>query len=429
MAEQSGEFSTEPVPDSHTVGWFRVALVSSMVALSLPTFLTGVEVAAASSPWFALKTILVGSLILTLVSGFTAVIGSKTRLSSYMLNRAAFGRGGAALVNIAFAISLLGWFGVNIDLFSHAVLRLTKDMFDLELRVWPVELFAGVIMTVTTALGFKAIDRLSMLLVPVLVMVTAQLIAGSLADNSLTEIMSGGGTDTLSFGDGVSAVVGGVIIGSVILPDITRFIKHWVGAVYLVLMAYMVVEVVVMLSGALAATVLGDRDLLNIMITMGIGLAAAAIVIFGSWILNSLNLYSTVLSVESSVGNTYNTLMIVVMGSLGTLAAFFGILDSFLDFIFYLAIIFIPVPGVIVVDYFILRKHAYHEQRVSLERKLRPQALLSWALGACVSLGGAWGWFSISSIAAIDAIAVAALSYYGLSVFFPQREALPVELS
>ena len=104
----------------------------------------------------------------------------------------------------------------------------------------------------------------------------------------------------ISFGRAISSVVGAVIVGAVILPDITRFIRHWTGAVYVVLISYLFIELIVTGAGGLAGAALEDEDLLNIMLTLGIGWAAFAIVIFGSWVLNSLNLYSTMLSIEST---------------------------------------------------------------------------------------------------------------------------------
>lgn len=425
MDVETSEFATEPVPDDSTVSWIRVATVAAMVSFSLPMFLTGLEITVATSPESAAWILVVGSLILTVIGCLTASIGSNTRLSSYMLNRIAFGSRGAALANLAFAISLLGWFGVNIDLFSGAVLRLASDLFDRSIPAWPVELFAGVIMTVTTVYGFRAINVLSMLLTPALIAVTAQLIAGSLEVKSFTEILATQANTEMTFGDGVSSVVGAVIIGAVILPDITRFIRHWSGAVYVVVIAYFIVNLLVTSAGGLAAAALADDDILSIMITLGIGWAAFVVVIFGSWVLNSLNLYSTMLSIESTAPKLNNTLLIVVLGGLGTLAAFFNILDHFLSFLFYLSIIFVPVAGVITVDYFFLRRAAYHDQRIELQTALRTDAVISWALGAVVSLLGSWGWFSLTDIAAIDAMLIAAMAYFLLTRFKPIRSISP----
>ena len=98
MSVESSEFATEPVPDEHTVPWFRVALVAAMVSFSLPTFLTGLEVAVVASPLLTLEVLITGAIILTVIGSLAAGIGADARLSSYMLNRVAFGARGAALV-------------------------------------------------------------------------------------------------------------------------------------------------------------------------------------------------------------------------------------------------------------------------------------------------------------------------------------------
>ena len=414
MSEHSGEFATEPVPDHKTVGWLRVGMISAMVAFSLPTFVAGVEVATAVSADRAVRSLFFGSLMLTIIGCITGSIGARTRLSSYMLVRIAFGDRGASLVNIAFALSLLGWFGVNIDLFGDAVVRLLLDEFNVSVHPWMVELSAGMIMTITTVYGFRAINLLSMLLVPVLMVVTAVLISTSLGVRPVSEIFAERSSSSMTLGDAISSVVGTVIVGAVILPDITRFIRHWRGAIYTALLSYLVIGFIVMGAGALASVALANDHMLDIMIVMGLGWAAFAIVIAGSWVLNSLNLYSTMLSVEATMPRLNNKLVVAVLGTLGTAAAFLNILDYFLTFLFYLAIIFVPVAGVIAVDYILVRRSAYHADRITLQRPVAPLAIAAWAAGALVALLGAQGIVNLSGIAALDAMAVSAIGYLAL---------------
>ena len=373
--DASQEFSTEPVPAEYRVGWIRVGLISAMVGFSLPTFVAGVEVFQAAPNNEALPAVLLGCAMLALIGAVTGSIGARTHLSSYMLARIAFGVQGAALVNIAFALSLLGWFGVNIDLFSAALLRLLADVPGVSATPWLVELFAGAVMTITTIYGFSAINRLSMLLVPVMMVVTALLLNTAFGMASPGEIFGGGDTGELGFGDAVSSVVGGVIVGAVILPDITRFITRWQGAMFTAVLSYLIVNSVVMIAGGIAADALMNDDFLDVMILMGLGWGAFSIIIAGSWVLNTLNLYSTTLSVEATFPRLDSRLSIIVLGIVGTGCAFLNILDYFLTFLFYLAIVFVPVAGVIAVDYLYARRSAYHEAFESAQRKLSPIAL------------------------------------------------------
>lgn len=415
MTVSDTEFTTEPVPEERTVGWWRVGVISAMVAFSLPTFITGLEVSQVVPGRQAFLALLGGSALLAIIASISGSIGSRTRLSSYMLVRVAFGDRGAALVNIAFAISLLGWFGVNIDLFSGAVERLLLDSTGKSPPTWVIELAAGAVMTITTIYGFRAINTLSLILVPVLMVVTAALISKSLDVRSIDEILAAEVTATYTLGKAMSSVVGGVIVGAVIMPDVTRFIRHWRGAIYTAVLAYLFVGVTVMSAGGLAASALGSDDLLEIMLLIGLGWGAFAIVIAGSWVLNSLNLYSTMLSVEATWPALNNRVLVTVLGVLGTGAAFLNILDVFLTFLFYLAIVFVPVAGVIMVDYLVSRRSAYHDDRERLQEAVRPVAIGAWTVGAALALAGAEGFVTLSGVAAFDAMLVSALTYGILS--------------
>ena len=411
LDDASREFSTSPVPAESRVGWIRVGLVSAMVGFSLPTFVAGVEVFEAAPNDEALPAVLLGCAMLALIGAVTGSIGARTHLSSYMLARIAFGVRGAALVNIAFALSLLGWFGVNIDLFSAALLRLLRDALGVSAIPWLVEAFAGAVMTITTICGFSAINRLSMLLVPVMMVVTALLLNTAFGMAPLGAIFADGDAGAIGFGDAVSAVVGGVIVGAVILPDITRFIARWQGAVFTAVLSYLLVNSVVMIAGGVAAHVLVNSDFLEVMVVMGLGWGAFAIIIAGSWVLNTLNLYSATLGVEATFPRLDSRVSIIALGVFGTGCAFLDILDHFLTFLFYLAIVFVPVAGIIAVDYLYARRSAYHEELEAAQRSLSPAALVAWAAGAAVALLGSMELLRVSGIAALDAMLVAAVFY------------------
>ena len=413
--DTSSEFATTPVPPEQQVGWVRVAIISAMVAFSLPTFVAGAEVFLATDNQSGLVAILLGGTLLTFIAALCGSIGARTHLSSYMLTRIAFGTQGAAFVNLAFALSLLGWFGVNIDLFSSASQLIARDVFGAQPPAWLMDLGAGVIMTVTTIYGFKAINTLSMWLVPVLMGVTAILFYQTATDHGLATVLNLEQPQTITLGYAVSSVVGGVIIGAVILPDITRFMRHWRGAVFTALLSYLVVQSIVMLAGGLAADVQGESDFLQVLLVMGLGWAAFVIVIAGSWVLNALNLYSATLSVEATWPRIGTTPLTLLLGAAGTLAAFANILDYFLDFLFYLAVVFVPVAGVIIVDHFVSRPHAYRPEQLATLRGWSPAGLSAWLCGSVVALLGEEGVITLSGMAAVDAIVVSALVYFGLA--------------
>lgn len=404
------EFQTSPVPDAACISWWHVALMNSVFSLSIPTLLGGLELAKAAPGSTFLWGTLAGGILLAVVASFTGVIGSRTRLSSYMLAQIAFGTKGSLLLNLGFGLSLLGWFGVNIELFSNAATQLLHHEGYAGLD-WPVKLIAGVMMTATAFIGIKAINRLALVVTPVLGVVVLLMLLKLTDSGSIASLLKRGPGTELGFGGVMSAIVGSVVVGAVIMPDTCRFIKKWPGAISVSIIAYLIASTAVTAIGGLAGIATGQLDILALMLALGLGFGAFAIVFGGSWTLNALNLYSAVLSVGAAAPRWPRRLVVLLCGAGGTLFAFLHILDYFIPFLIYLAVIFVPVGGIIIVDFFLLRRNDYLGDSYLHQGGWRWRALASWAAGTGVAALGMKHVFTLTGTAAIDAILTAALAH------------------
>ena len=435
--EDGSEFSAVPIRDDQLVAWPRVAAIAAMVGFSLPTFLTGLEVFAGLSPVDAMWALFWGSLIVTLVGCITGYIGAADRMSSYLLVRVAFGDKGAAFVNMAFAISLMGWFGLNINLFMDTVGRLAADMWGLNIPKVMLAILASFCMTLTTLIGFRAINLLSALLIPVLVIVTALFAKSAFVDYNVSGFLAmetparAVGENAMSIGDGISWVVGAVIIGAIILPDITRFIREKSGAVYTAVICYLVVQLLVMFAAGLAGVSSGvfetyfDAEgvsrtdvILKLMLDVNLGIGAFIIIIAGSWVLNSLNLYSTVLSTKATFPKLNTKWLTIGLGVIGVVAALLNILGAFEVFLWYLSIIFIPVAGVLIIDRFFIRPKVYNLETLSDNNRLNIPAFIAWVIGAVVAILADRGTIpNLTGIGAMDALILSAVLYFVFAKF------------
>ena len=404
------EFSTYAVPTDARVASFRVAAVASMVSFSLPTFIAGIEVSSGVGPDLTLAAILGGALVIFLIGWLMGSIGARTGFNSYLLVRLAFGDAGARIVNLAFSISLLGWFGINLNLFGLAIAGLSDELFGIIPPELLVTIVASLLITVTTIIGFRAINLVSTLMIPVLAFVAMALLVTATSQTAPVVAASQG---EMSLGDGISAIVGSIVIGSIIMPDITRFLRSSGGALLTSGTSYMIAQPFVMWVAASAAMVLGTEDIISIMLTLGLGLGAFIIIIAGSWVLNALNLYSAVLGVTASFPSLSARTVTVVLGVIGVTAGLMNILDSFVTFLFYLSVVFIPVAGVIIVDHFIARPEAYRVTEVEDNQPLNRWGLLAWFMGAAIALAASEGFIgSVTSVAALDAMMTAAVLYW-----------------
>jgi len=252
------------------------------------------------------------------------------------------------------------------------------------------------------------------IIVPVLALVCLLMLLESLKHGSVAGILGRAPLSGMSFGDAVSSVVGGFIVGAVIMPDTCRFIERPRGAVWTAVLTYFVSSVIVTVIGGIAALATGKVEILDLMLFMGLGAGAFAIVLGGSWILNALNLYSAVLSIGVAVPQSRREITTLVAGVAGTLVAFLQILDHFLTFLFYLSIVFVPIASIIIVDFFLLRPAAYAGAAINSIKAVETSALIAWAGGACVAVLGSAGVLRLTGIAAVDAMLVSALAYGAL---------------
>lgn len=406
--------SQQRIEDNALVSWPRVAAVSAMVSFSIPTFMTGIELFALLSWQQVAITLLIGGVLLTLVGGLMGSIGAITRKNSYMLVQVAFGARGAKLLNMLFAISLIGWFGLNLDLFSSSVAAiLNYEDPDNALSIG-IEAVVGVLMIITTMYGFNIINRLSIVLVPVMVVVSVVLLYQSLAVTSFEHFTSVMRNTNSTISQGVSLIVGVIIIGAIILPDITRFSRQRRGGVYTAFWSYLVAQSAVIIIAGYAAYALNADNILDVLLAMGIGSWSLLIIISGSWILNALNLYSAQLAVTASLPRIQQNVVAIGLGVVGMFAAFANILEIFVLFLSILTAVFIPVAGIIAIDFFVLNRHAYlapiSSQLQPTMRSDHKSALIAWAVGAGIA---SYDLFEpttfITGITALDAIIVSAV--------------------
>ncbi len=408
---ESDEYNTSRVPQNRSVAWWRIAIINVLFSFSLPSLVAGMDLANATPSTRLITGILAGSAILTVIAILTSIVGARSRLSSYLLARLAFGTRGSMLLNLAFAVSLVGWFGVIINLLGQALARLLPVITGYRGPEWPMEILAGALITTTTLFGLKAINRVSNVIVPILIAVCGLMLVRTLGHGSISEILARAPSSGLSFGDTVSATVGGVIVGAVIMPDTCRFIGPLRGAVWTSILTYFVTNAAVMVIGGLAALALNRHDMLDLMLALDLGAGAFAIVIGSSWLLNAMNLYSASLSLGAAVPRLPGSVATMACGIIGTAAAFLKILDHFLSFLFYLSIVFVPVASVVIIDALLVRPRDYFGAADPVPRALEPAALVAWAAGATFAVLGSMGWIRLSGIAALDAMFISGLLY------------------
>ena len=156
------------VPQDQRKGWLSIATVWIAIGIDLSGAFLGVALASGMAFWPAMGATILGSLLLGLLAMACAYVGASTGLSTAVISRAVFGRIGGAVLALAISISLVGWFAVQAGFFGTNAQIAFTEFTGIDV---PVQIFTGVggvLMAITAFWGYRSINRLSSLAVPLL---------------------------------------------------------------------------------------------------------------------------------------------------------------------------------------------------------------------------------------------------------------------
>lgn len=414
-AAAAGDHALTPVPEHLAVPGWRVALVCIGIAFTLTCLYTGSELAAALGMAQGIKAVLIGCLVLAAMSVPAAVLGVRTRLSTYMIVRHTFGHRGARVINGILALVLLGWYAVTAELFGRTCyLTVSALLHSAPLPQWWYTVACSALVTVTAMFGFQAIERLSLAAAPLLVLLTAVVAWRALELMPWTALLAapawqpaaqGGAGATLA--TGISAVVGGMIVGVVLMPDITRYARTSSDCVLIGLAGNGVGYGAALVLAMAPALAFHEIDPIRYMAALGMTGAAIATLVLSTWAINAVNLYSTGL-VSSTVLERFGyRALVAACGVAGTLLAVAGIAGHLIGFLSVLGVIVPPIAAVYLADYFVLGRRDLGTPAPGANLP----ALAACLLGALVGLCGEWWRLSLSGVPAIESFACAALAY------------------
>jgi len=410
-----------PVDAAEAVSGFQIGVVLIGISITLPLMYSAGELAQAMGLERAAVATIIGALILSFMSIPAAIVGARTRLSSYMIIEHTFGYVGAKVVNFGFGVFLLGWYAVTAELFGRTLFLAAGELSTLVLPEWVYTVVSSAIVTVTTIYGFKAIDRLALVAVPFLLLALAGVVFLSLRETSLTELRLLEGAGGMDMPTAISAVIGGAIVGVVLTPDLTRYARTTRDCVTASFLGQGVGMSIAYLIGMVPVLVWGELEPMTYMLLMGFGIIALVVIVFATWTTNVINLYSTALAARASLPLGSYRGMVIGLGVLGTAAAVVGISDNLIDFLVALGLLVPPIAGVYLADFFVFARRDYSEAHLSARPALRLNAVVV-ALGA--GLLSTWLFFtgaSITRIGALDSLFLALLAYVALEYLSGHR--------
>ena len=411
---RTDDYSRSRVPDSATVGGFRIAVVVFGIGVTLPVFFVGSELAAGLGFRAAALAMAGGCALVAALMIVTSVIGAQARLSTYMLIQFAFGTTGVRCVNILLAVTYVGYFAATGDIFGQAIREALLEFYALDIPR-PICAAAGcAAMTLTAMYGFRLIEKFSRWTVPALALFMGYVVYLVARQTDFQTVLGAAGSGGISFGMAVSTVIGTNILMAVSGPDLTRYARtEWEGVKSVSGLA--VGYPLIMLASAIPTLALGGTDIMRIMIGLGIAIPALFILVFSTWTTNTVNLYSAVLTLAASFGKVSDQRLAIGASVLGTGAAVMGIMDFFLPFVLFIGIAATPIAGVYIADYFIVNRRRYKLADLSARPRIGYAAIAAWLGGSAISFISSEQHITLSAVPALDGLVTAFALYLALN--------------
>lgn len=390
------DFSLEAVPESARKGFRSMFFVMLGFTFFSASMSVGAKLGNGLDFNGFVAACIIGGIILSAYCGILAYIGSDTGLNMDLLCRKAFGRKGSYLSSFLLGFTQIGWFGVGVAMFSIPTAEL------LGINKWALTIIAGLLMTLTAATGMKALEIVSTISVPLIVVLGVYSMVTATSDGGGLVAVFSQSAGKITLFTGIGYVIGSFISGGTATPNFIRFAKDNKTAVWTTVIAFFFGNTLMFCFGAIGGAFTGADDIFYVMIAQG--LAIPAIIVLGAniWTTNNNALYTGGLAL-SNITNVKMKFTTAIAGVVGTALAIW-LYYNFCGWLNILNCALPPIGIIVILDFFLNRKKYKDTKAVCCE--INWFNVLGIVIGAVAANLIHWG------IAAVNAMAVAAVCYF-----------------
>lgn len=377
------EWGVTPVPEKHrTLGGFDYFILWSSLGVGLLVFSAGSLLSAASF-FDAILAIIVGSAAGSILLALAGKIGSDHGIPSLISMRPALGIRGSYLPAILNIMQLVGWTTFEIMIMARAAEMLTGSTV-------PYYFWAAVFGALVALLGIsgplnvvrKWIGKFA---VWIAYGTSAIIIINLIGSADIAALVTSPG-EGMSFFSALDLVIAMPISWLPLVADYNRFAKKSKSALWGTFLGFAMTNILFYFGGVL----LGTFDVIAIV-------AAIQAMFFGFLMLLLIvdeadNAFADVYSAAVSVQDIFSKLsqkhLIVGLTATSAILAMVVSIQEYETFLLLIGAIFVPLFGVVLTDYYIVKRRKYTEQMFySRQNRLGigAPAIIAWALGSVIN--------------------------------------------
>jgi nucleobase:cation symporter-1, NCS1 family len=388
MGTEQATWGIEPVPDRlRVLGFLDTLLLWGNLSISLLVIVLGAFLVPALSLRTAFVAILVGALAGNLLLGLAGMIGADARVPGMVLLRAPLGRRGSYLPTVLNVVQNLGWSTFELLIISTAAATLSDHVFGFSAR-W---LWALVFGAVSVGLGFLGpigfVRRYVKKFAAWAVLASIVYLTWWVLDKShLHAFWSAKGDGSFTFAGAVDLVIASIVSWTPLAADYTRFSRNRRSAFWGTSVGYFFPTLWCLGTGCLLVLARNISAPEEIPAAVAAG-SAGVLALFALTVDESdeafADIYSTAVSIQNVLPDVPQRLLIALVGATATVGAIVLDLRNYLDFLFLLGSVFVPLFGVVLADW-LLRGSHYSREDIFAGPAVRPDLIAAWIAGFCL---------------------------------------------
>jgi cytosine permease len=357
------------IPLSERQHWLTPAMIFGGLEFTIPVLMVGAMLTASFGiteiVWILIVAMIGFQWVGNAIQGY---IGAKTGRSSSVIARTSFGANQARfIVGLTIFVVSVGWWAVQTAVAGNAISAMIGIDYKHEWIPWAVvTTITGLLFALPAILGYSSMKWTDYIAVPAGLLLIAGGIFYALKNTGWQTITSWDPKPSMTFFAAVSLIIGVNVSQWVIASDYTRYAKPKIKDNILIPLGIIAVGLPLFFVGAVMSVGVGDADIVNVMLKLGFPIWGFLILWFATWTSQIVNNYSmglalaNMLNVNSGRGRALLTLCGTIISLVIALA---GILDYFMDFLYMTALIYPAIAGVMMTDFFFIRKQQWVDNK------------------------------------------------------------------
>lgn len=357
---QDTEFALCTVPENERKSYISLTIVWTGFVFVITSMMAGGGLSAGLNFRGIVLAVVLGNVFLSAIAIAVSYIASKTGITFALMTKYSFGEKGSRIASIFVPIVNIGWYTIQAATYGHFIAQAFHLGSIAELICMAV---SAIIMGIFSMKGYKAISILGYIAIPAIIFLSLATSVRAVGMVGTEGILSYVPSEHISIGSGITIVIGTWILSTATcIADIMRYAKSPKSAIAATLTGLLGGNIFMILCGTLTSIAVGDSDLTNVLLSMGLLIPCLILMTTNIFTTNASNLYSTSLNLSNAFKMDRKKIIAVllIISAAATLCRPYQI--SFLfTFLNLLGTIVPPLPGIILADYFILH-HGHYER-------------------------------------------------------------------